>query len=367
LSQGFLENEKRRGEDEVLVRPVCGVSARWRSIMELQTTSQPNEREEEHRNKLIALSERLSIPRRPKWKRKPGTEAMTKKEVEKNEEGVFEKWRRDMESVMIDWEEVETEYTQTTSTLESIQDPIAGPSSQPITTQNVDQEERIGRNTHIPSFYESNLEVYRQLWRVIERSDIVLVLADVRVPGVHLGEAMRVFLREVVYGKDVGKRRDGSSGTSENGWGDGSIQGRRRKMGNKRVVVVLTKTDLVEDECRDGWVKWAKKWWKYGDVGSEQSSEASDVEEEEDIDVVCVENYERFQLAQGKLFPFSHIISILSSKHFYRTCSASSSTKTRSTHPTSIINIPDKCIRTSSFVVAIQRAKVDRAEDQEGC
>jgi hypothetical protein len=33
--------------------------------------------------------------------------------------------------------------------------------------------------------FEHNLEVWRQLWRVVERSDIVLLLADARCPALH--------------------------------------------------------------------------------------------------------------------------------------------------------------------------------------
>lgn len=36
------------------------------------------------------------------------------------------------------------------------------------------------------SFFEHNLEVWRQLWRVCEISDLLVIVADIRNPIVHL-------------------------------------------------------------------------------------------------------------------------------------------------------------------------------------
>lgn len=36
------------------------------------------------------------------------------------------------------------------------------------------------------SFFEHNLEVWRQLWRVCEISDVLVIVADIRNPIVHL-------------------------------------------------------------------------------------------------------------------------------------------------------------------------------------
>ncbi|KAG5175324.1 hypothetical protein JKP88DRAFT_250233 [Tribonema minus] len=38
--------------------------------------------------------------------------------------------------------------------------------------------------------FEHNLEVWRQLWRVIERSDVALLLADARCPALHFHESL---------------------------------------------------------------------------------------------------------------------------------------------------------------------------------
>ena len=40
------------------------------------------------------------------------------------------------------------------------------------------------------SFFEHNLEVWRQLWRVAEMSDIVLLIVDIRFPLVHFPPAL---------------------------------------------------------------------------------------------------------------------------------------------------------------------------------
>jgi len=40
------------------------------------------------------------------------------------------------------------------------------------------------------SYFEHNLEVWRQLWRVVEMSDIVLLIVDIRHPLVHFSPAL---------------------------------------------------------------------------------------------------------------------------------------------------------------------------------
>jgi hypothetical protein len=38
--------------------------------------------------------------------------------------------------------------------------------------------------------FEQNLQVWRQLWRVVERADVVVVVMDVRHPLLHLPPAL---------------------------------------------------------------------------------------------------------------------------------------------------------------------------------
>ena len=71
-------------------------------------------------------------------------------------------------------------------------------------------------------FFEQNLEVWRQLWRVLERSDVVLLVADVRCPLFYIPIPL---IRHI---------------------GEGGFK-------CQRVVVVLTKCDLVSPEAAQRW------------------------------------------------------------------------------------------------------------------
>lgn len=121
----------------------------------------------------------LNCPKRPKW-----NFDMTKKEVERNEEVYFEKW-----------------LAQTDSALSTYSSTLGG--------------------TPSPSFYERNLQVWRQLWRVTEASEILLVLIDVRFPLIHYPPSLEDYVR--------------------------SLKPR------KKVILVLTKTDSVPRYLAEAW------------------------------------------------------------------------------------------------------------------
>lgn len=114
----------------------------------------------------------LTCPKRPKW-----SYNSSKEQVEKNEEGVFRAWLRETDEKL--------------------------------------------KGLPAPTFFERNLNVWRQLWRVTEQSDILLVLADVRYPLLHLPPSLRSYLATL-------KPR-------------------------KPVVIVLTKTDLVPPSVSLAW------------------------------------------------------------------------------------------------------------------
>ncbi|RLN20444.1 hypothetical protein BBJ28_00023961 [Nothophytophthora sp. Chile5] len=80
------------------------------------------------------------------------------------------------------------------------------------------------------NLYERNLEVWRQLWRVIERSSILVHLADARCPLLHISDQLMTHIRTAFP------------------W--------------KRVVLVLTKTDLVADERVQKWATYLQT--RYG-------------------------------------------------------------------------------------------------------
>jgi hypothetical protein len=73
-------------------------------------------------------------------------------------------------------------------------------------------------------------------------------------------------------------------------------QGRGKKpkfaqSGRKKVILVLTKADLVEAERQQEWVDWCKRWWLYGN--NPPASAECPAAVEEIPEVVCVESYQR--------------------------------------------------------------------------
>ncbi|KAL2219861.1 putative ribosome biogenesis GTPase Lsg1 [Thermoascus aurantiacus ATCC 26904] len=98
----------------------------------------------QHKNK-----ERLTVPRRPKW-----NENTTPQELDAMEKESFLEWRRGL------------------AELQENQDLLMTP-------------------------FERNLEVWRQLWRVIERSDIVVQIVDARNPLLFRCEDLEKYVKEV--------------------------------------------------------------------------------------------------------------------------------------------------------------------------
>lgn len=93
----------------------------------------------------------LMIPRKPSW-----SYDMTAQEIDRNEKQVFLKWRRDI------------------ALIES--------------THNYDLK---------VTPFEKNLEVWRQLWRVCERSDIVIQVVDARNPLLYYTQDLNRYLTEM--------------------------------------------------------------------------------------------------------------------------------------------------------------------------
>ncbi|WVQ95598.1 hypothetical protein IAU59_002695 [Kwoniella sp. CBS 9459] len=137
----------------------------------------------------------LTCPQRPRFRY-----GQTKKEVERNEEGHFKKWLSGIEDVMQSW---------------------------------VDEgdEQGVPRG---PTWFETNLEVWRQLWRVTETSSILLLLLDSRCPPLHCPPSLRKYLQTLKPEKEI--------------------------------ILVLTKSDLVDPAALQGWKEWVKVWWGIGGV-----------------------------------------------------------------------------------------------------
>lgn len=138
------------------------------------TTRRSTEEEEEERAACeVQNAHRLRIPRRPVW-----NEKTTLEQLDAQEKAAFLEWRRDL------------------AALES--------------------DERL-----VLTPFEKNLEVWRQLWRVIERSDIVVQVVDSRNPLTYRSEDLESYCLEMHP--------------------------------TKRTVVLLNKADLLPYPLRRAW------------------------------------------------------------------------------------------------------------------
>jgi large subunit GTPase 1 len=95
------------------------------------------------------INEVFPIPRKPAW-----TNKMTKQEVETNEKNAFLQWRRDL------------------SKLEE-------------------------KGTYLMTPYEKNINIWRQLWRSIERSDVCIQIVDARNPLLFRCKDLEKYVKEV--------------------------------------------------------------------------------------------------------------------------------------------------------------------------
>lgn len=95
------------------------------------------------------LKDRLTVPRRPKW-----DSSTTREELDKLERTAFLEWRRGL------------------AELQETEDLLMTP-------------------------FERNLEVWRQLWRVIERSDVVVQIVDARNPLMFRSEDLELYVKDV--------------------------------------------------------------------------------------------------------------------------------------------------------------------------
>ncbi|KAJ7631053.1 GTPase [Roridomyces roridus] len=177
LPDAFLEQTKYLAATLPLTRPIAAQSHQF----------PPMERE-------CIGDTTLSCPRRPKWRFE-----MSKTEVERNEEGVFRKWISQTDQAIEEWQK-----------LAEIQEPLGEDEIPPEPTT-------MPRST---TYYERNIEVWRQLWRVTEISQIILVLLDSRAPLLHYPPSLREYLSD------------------------------------RRVILVLTKVDIAGAERADAWTRY---------------------------------------------------------------------------------------------------------------
>lgn len=98
---------------------------------------------------------------------------MSKKELDANEQSLFGRW-----------------LTQTDDIVDRWCNPVAPASDAPDPSAPAPE----AKMPHAPTSFERNLEVWRQLWRVTEISQILLVLLDARCPLLHYPPALAAHL-----------------------------------------------------------------------------------------------------------------------------------------------------------------------------
>ncbi|CCF48176.1 hypothetical protein NDA11_007483 [Ustilago hordei] len=193
----------------------------------------------------------LRLPKRPKWR-----SDMDTKTIHAQETQVFRQWLRKTDAV------VERAFFASSPLFAGLnshtrsQDKAAFPSSSATPTpgmggsrmvSNITSQDAIAQLlTHRPlpgtsvigSLYERNIEVHRQLWRVCERSDLVCVLADARCPLLHLPPSLIGFLERYM---------------------------------RLKVVIVLTKADIVPKNIVEQWKKYLKELYPRWEVVATES------------------------------------------------------------------------------------------------
>lgn len=157
--------------------------------------------EEERREAERRSAHRLRIPRRPQWS--PST---TPDELETAERSSFLEWRRDLAAI--------------------------------------EQDERL-----VLTPFEKNLEVWRQLWRVIERSDVVVQVLDARDPLTYRSEDLEKYCREL--------------------------------QAHKSSILLLNKADLLPEKLRSAWADYFdRQQVVYFFWSAKAASEAQQLEKE---------------------------------------------------------------------------------------
>lgn len=150
---------------------------------------------------------KLTVPRRPKWERGKTTAT----ELDRLEREAFLDWRRQL------------------ANLQDNQDLLMTP-------------------------FERNLEVWRQLWRVLERSDLVVQIVDARNPLFFRSEDLEVYVKEYDNGR-------------------------------KHNLLLINKADLLTASQRESWAEYFnKKGIRYAFFSAFtalQEQEASKLEEEQ--------------------------------------------------------------------------------------
>lgn len=153
------------------------------------------------------------LPKKPRWHRD-----LSAKAVQSNESSVFSSWLEETDAAM------DTRFSLVKGLLSS----------------GVAEVKHLPRpraeECLLPSMFERNVEVYRQLWRVMERSHLLLVLLDARCPLLHLPPSLVEHLR---------------------------------KYAAVKTILVLTKKDIVGEEVALAWKRWLEERFGWSVVVTE--------------------------------------------------------------------------------------------------
>ncbi|KAF7971395.1 hypothetical protein HWV62_21232 [Athelia sp. TMB] len=188
LPPSFLEDTNRLASTLPLSRPIPMGAA-------VLSSGQADGESVDH-----ALIGRLTCPERPKWRFD-----MTKLELQENEEGSFKKWIGETDQIVEEWK------------VGSKGEEMGGDDIKKEANPAATEPEQMPKSS---TFYERNLEVWRQLWRVVEISQIILVLLDSRCPLLHFPPSLAAYLSE------------------------------------RRVILVLTKVDLSGPARAAAWTRY---------------------------------------------------------------------------------------------------------------
>ncbi|KAL0229888.1 hypothetical protein PCE1_003452 [Barthelona sp. PCE] len=134
------------------------------------------------------LHTKLPIPTRPEWNRN-----QTKAQIRENEGNVYLNWRRELADI-----EKETKYTMAP--------------------------------------FEKNILVWQQLWRVVEKSHVIVQIVDVREPLFYFSQALHEYCGTFSL-----------SSTDTSGFNE-QLLVPEEKDGPKSTIVMLNKCDLVPEE-----------------------------------------------------------------------------------------------------------------------
>ncbi|KAN0060379.1 hypothetical protein ACQY0O_007708 [Thecaphora frezii] len=184
----------------------------------------------------------LRLPKRPRWR-----SDMDTKTVQSNEEEVFRTWLQQTDAV------VEHAFFTSSPLFHNLRSNTFHTDlgrSKPewmggsrmtasiLSPEEIESHKPNPDTAIIGSLYERNIEVFRQLWRVCERSDLVCVLADARCPPLHLPPSLTAFLERYM---------------------------------RLKVVIVLTKADIVPAPIVNAWKAWLKHQFPQWEIVATES------------------------------------------------------------------------------------------------